>query len=67
MQEHMYLTQVITFNTDNIIVTYLLKISVAKHFSVESSYNAFCYRYNLSFNNFVRFKIIEQLIQNNIN
>jgi len=37
----MYLTQVITFNTDNIIVTYLLKINVTKHFSEESSYAFF--------------------------
>ena len=42
---YMYLMQVITFDTDNIIVTYLLKINVTKHFSVESSY-AFFYRYN---------------------
>jgi hypothetical protein len=42
---YMYLMQVITFDTDNIIVTYLLKIGVTKHFSVESSY-AFFYRYN---------------------
>jgi hypothetical protein len=38
---YMYLTQVITFNTDNIIVTYLLKINVTKHFSEESSYAFF--------------------------
>ena len=41
MQKHiyaiMYLAQVITFNTDNIIVTYLLNMNVTKHFSVESS------------------------------
>jgi len=43
----------------------MLKINVTKHFSVESSY-AFFYRYNQSFNNFVRFKVIEQLIKINI-
>jgi len=36
----------ITFNTENIIVAYLLKINVTKHFSVESYYAYFFYRYN---------------------